>query len=730
MTRQKGHDVRSTSTDTAEDRGPHRRDPRRGRARSGARAAIAAAALVAAVAVAVPGPVRGQQDTVPPDTAAQERPDTLRFHLRALEVEATRPTITGGGASGVELQLDSVPVPPSPTLSQVLEEMPLIRVRQNSRGQVQPSIRGMEEREIAVLVDGVPITLGWDNRTDLSVVPLTAARTVEMVRGLSSVLAGPNVLGGVVEVGITRGPVADSLGTPFRLQSAVDHTGSVNLAGEVRSLFRPGGGKLLVRAGGGYRESDGVELADGIRDRQPPGTGDLLLNSDLEYGNGFLAARWQAPGGAWLSLSTMGFRAERGVTPELHLLGSEEPAPRFWRIPEHWRSVTSVSGGTGWGETPWGRGDLEASVGLDVQHLEISSFDSFAYRDSVGGEVGDDRTVTLRLLGDHTLGAGTLRGALTLAETRHERTLQPGGSDAFEERWWSLGVETEQPLDPEATPGGGLYDPRITLGVSVDGSSYPETGDKPARDPIWGWGGRLSGTVRAADGLVDLHGGVSRKVRFPALRELFSGALGKFVPNPDLGPVTLKVGEVGATLHAEGLELQGIVFQQRLEGSIVRAVVEGGQFQRQNRGETRSTGLELVANGELGPVAVRGDLTLQDVSLRGDDGQELAERPEYQPELVAGLHATAPLVLGLRARGSVEYLGSQFGTDPRTGESVELDPSTYLEIGLERRLFDGKGALPPVRLAASVDNLTDEVIFDQLGLPRPGRTLRIQLEMR
>lgn len=700
------------------------------RGRTGAATVRLGLALsVAFAGLLLSDPAVAQQDTLPPDSVAAERPDTLRFELETLEVEATRPTVTGGGASGVELQLDSVPAPPSPSLSQVLDEMPLVRTRRNSRGQVQPSLRGMGEREVAVLVDGVPITLGWDNRTDLSVVPLTGARTVEMVRGLSSVLAGPNVLGGVVEVGITRGPVQDSLETPLRFQSGVDHTGALNLAGEARSLFRPGGGTLLVRAGGGYRTSDGVELARGVE--QPAGTGDLLLNSDLEHRNAFVAARWRAPGGAWLSLSSMGFRSERGVTPELHLLDSDEPTPRFWRVPDHWRSVSSLSGGTGWGETPWGEGDLEAAIGLDVQHQEIASFESFAYRDSVGGEIGDDRTATLRLLGDHTLGSGTLRGALTLAETRHEQTLQPGGTETFGERWWSLGVETDQPLDPGGPAGGAFHDPRITLGASVDGSSYPETGDKPERDAIWGWGARLSGQVRASDGLLDLHGGVSRKVRFPALRELFSGALGKFEPNPDLGPVTLKVGELGATLNLEGLELQGIVFQQRLEGSIVRAVVEDGRFQRQNRGETRSTGAELVANGRLGPVSVRADLTLQDVSLRDDDGDELTgEEPEYQPEIVAGLHGDAPLALGLRARASFEFLGAQFGTDPRTGASVELDPSAYLEVGLERRLFEARRALPPVRIAASVENLTDEVIFDQLGLPRPGRTLRVQLEMR
>lgn len=35
-----------------------------------------------------------------------------------------------------------------------------------------------------------------------------------------------------------------------------------------------------------------------------------------------------------------------------------------------------------------------------------------------------------------------------------------------------------------------------------------------------------------------------------------------------------------------------------------------------------------------------------------------------------------------------------------------------------------------IELAAGGDNLTDEVIYDQCGLPQPGRTFRVQLRLR
>ena len=151
------------------------------------------------------GGVSAQEpDSLPADSA--NFPTT--FLMEEITVEASRRLTAVGGASVIELRLDSLASTPIPTLEQALREMPLVRVRVNSRGEAQPSLRGATDRQIAVLVDGVPLTLGWDHRTDLSIIPLTAARSINLIRGLSSVLHGPNVLAGVVEIDVARGTVA------------------------------------------------------------------------------------------------------------------------------------------------------------------------------------------------------------------------------------------------------------------------------------------------------------------------------------------------------------------------------------------------------------------------------------------------------------------------------------------------------------------------------------------
>ena len=693
-------------------------------------------ALLVGAALAAPATA---QEAGPPDTIPEGVPDSVRYEMRGLTVEATRPTLTGGGATAIKMSMDSVDVVPSPTLDEVLRNMPLVRVRRNSRGQVQPSVRGMEERQIAVLVDGVPLTVGWDNRSDLSVIPMTAANEVDMVRGLSSVLAGPNALGGVIQIGISQGPFPDTLASPLDMRVALDHTGSFSLSGEVDHLLDTGGGKLWIKYGGGYRDRGDYAAPGGLGSRFPAGvTGDdRILNSDMQFGNGFASVRYQAGGGEWLSFSTAAYSTEQGVVPELHLVGSDQPAPRYWRYPNRWQSFSSLSAGTGWAETPLGEGDLEASLGFDRHHMEIDGYSGPSYADSVEGEVGNDRTMSARLLGDHTLGPGTLSGSFTWAETWHEQKLSTAPQDPqdYRQRLGSVGLEITEPLAPGLD--GWISNPRLTVGGSYDWASTPETGEYEPREGIDGWGFRASSEVTVAEGAAKLHGGVSRKVRFPALRELYSGALGKFEPNPDLGPLTLKVGEFGATVHAgRRLELQGTLFQQRLEGSIARVPIGDGLFQRQNVGERRATGVELVANYRRSGFVVRSGLTLQDVEIREDvdgDGElEISQdtRAEYQPELSGDLSVTTPEVAGFRARGQMQYIGSQFGANPQTEEFQELDPTAYLEAGLSRRIGGGFAGLPPLRVSAVVENVTDQLVWDQLGLPRPGRTLRMQVELR
>ncbi len=677
-----------------------------------------------------------------PHAIEAQRPDSLRsdileifpdsFRLDGIRVVAGRRLTVTGGVGVVEMRLDSLGSVPIPTLEQALREMPLVRVRQNSRGEAQPSLRGATDRHIAVLVDGVPLTLGWDRRTDLSIIPLTAARSIHLLRGLSSVLHGPNVLAGVVSIDVARGVERLEAPPPATLSAALDDNGGVILGGTVARSLESRGGQWLVQGGGGFRDRPGVSIPSS--DSGIPGDpallsadGDLRLNSDTRHADAFVSVRYQGDEGGWMSLTSSGFDVERGVPPEIH-----EADPRLWRYPDQKRVITAVSGGTGRKETGWGMGDIEASLGVDFGSFRIQQFDAPTYESVIEEEEGDDRTVTLRVLGAHSVGErGDLRAALTYGDISHTERLAGSGVRDFRQRLWSLGSEAEWRFDD--LPGWeSLGATHLNVGFSIDGADTPESGGIPPLGRIGDWGGRLGLSSLTGGGRLLLHGGVSRRARFPSLRELYSDALGRFVPNPDLEQEVLTGMELGLTLDLQGVDLQVVGFHQVLSDGIVRVGVQtpqGPRRQRVNREGIRSTGLEMVASGEWRVVQYSGDLTLQQ-AWQSEEDSSVETRPEYEPSVVGGFSVAMEAPGDFRLSGGYRFVGTQFCLSVDSPSMDRLTRTHRFELQL-RRIFalEGRSALANVDALVAVTNLTDHAIFDQCGLPQPGRTFRIQLRL-
>ncbi|MDX1674101.1 MAG: TonB-dependent receptor [Longimicrobiales bacterium] len=687
--------------------------------------------------LAAPSPVEGQvQDTLRQDTV---------YEIEPIAVRAVRPSATPGGVSAIQVRLDSVRFRPAPLLEHVLRELPLVQVRSNSRGEAQLALRGAEERQIAILLDGVPLTLGWDHRTDLSVIPLTAAQSIRIVRGLSSVLHGPNVLGGVVEVGL--GSVATPSVEPIRVAAGLDDTGGYNLGVASGTVLDLEDGRLLVRAGVGRRERDGFASPPDVEAAYPALAGEeLRVNSYLEHTDGFASVRYSDRGG-WISASTTAFRAERGVPPEL-----DDDAPRLWRYPELWRSVTVLTGGLEGLSNDLGMLDVEASLGVDLGSTTIHDFAMPASPSDPGTateaffatlnetEESDDRTVTARLRADQHLESGvTVSAAATFADVRHEEvittdltgtpTARPGD---YQQRLWSIGTEADVPFALDVGPFTGG---RVSGGLALDGMDTPRTGGTVAEGPSTSeWGGRLGLSASTTSGSLLLHTAVSRKGRFPALREMYSTALGRFEPNPGLRPEILTVLEAGFTSRFGRYDLQMVGFHQRLDNAIVRGAPpasSSAEFQRVNRDLIRSTGLEILAGYSVGRFALETEVTLQNVEVVEPGATGV--RAEYEPEIAGGVGGTVPLLAGIEAGAEVEYWGRQFCSTPDPGlESyVTLDPSTRADLQLARtfRLPDGPATFQRLGLELAVDNLADSAVYDQCGLPQPGRTLRLQIRL-
>jgi iron complex outermembrane recepter protein len=653
------------------------------------------------------------QSRPPPDSV---RAETV-LRLGEVRVHGTRALSTVGGTSAVEVSRDSMRLSAAPTLEEMLRDMPMLHVRTNSRGEAEVLSRGSESRQVALLVDGIPLTLTWDGRADVSVIPATAISELRFSRGLSSMLHGPNVLGGVVEASITGEHARPPRSVSF--VSGHDEAGGISGSGTATLPLDVSGGSLLLRGGASHRNTPGATLARGIVEPVPATRARLRLNTDARSTDAFAAARYRGASGAWLSATTSHSTGERGVAAELNAT-----APRFWRYPLVARTLAVVSGGSGFHDTPFGgTGDLEFSVGYDVGRTEIVAYRDRSYAERTAFEDGDDRTLTIRLLGDHSLGrSGDLRASLIVADIQHDEAV-PAGSYRYAQRLWSAGAETVWRVDGVAGP---LRDVRVSFGGAWDLADTRATGDKPGVPASDAWGARTGVSALLRDH-VGVHAGISRRARFPALREAFSGALDRFAPNPQLGPERLTAVEAGATAHFGRGQLQVVAFAHNLDDAIVRVALPDRRFMRVNENGSRSRGIELLSGWSSGGFSVGGDMTLQSARLITATGNGAMEN---QPAIFGSLHTRLRLPLDLGASLDGTFTGRQSCLSS-SGETVRLAAGTRVGGDIRRQwsLRRAGGLLARIEGRIAVDNATDTALYDQCGLPRPGRLASFQLRV-
>lgn len=642
--------------------------------------------------------------------------DTAVFRLSTVVIQATRPVARSGGASAIEVRLDALRLEPAPTLQHVLREMPFVQVRTNPRGESYFANRGsgFDAREVAVIVDGVPASLNFDDRADLSVLPIAGAQTLTLVRGLPSLLYGPNVLGGVVELGVASGASNDTAARGAELSASVDQTGARAASGTIVMPVRFERGSLATRAGIGYRRSDGFPLPNGVREPAPFAADTRRLNSDREQADAFVAGRLEGNGGMWSSFSSFAYSGRRATPAELDVA-----SPQLLRFPLLQRSFSVASVGTGERRSPFGgRGALQLGVGYDFGRTKLEGYTTRAYSALRNQEDNVDRNVNGRLIANQSIaGGGHLSGAFTYASVKRHESLTPGVISDYRQRLWSAASELGWRLPSIA----GLSAVRVTAGAAYDGSDTPETGGKPAVTALKTWGGRTGITAMSRGGNVLLHAGASRRVRFPALREMYSGTLTNVEPNPGLRPEVLVAMEGGATAQLGRAQVQAVAFHNDITDAIVRTTVNR-KVKRVNRDQTLASGLELLASLPIARTNLSADATAQTTMSR-DAAADREYQPEYQPKFAGGVRLSAPLPFATTLDLGARTVGSQYCVSATNGYD-RLAPSTRVNASVSRWWRSA------IEATIGFDNALDRTVFDQCGLPQPGRVVRVQFRVR
>lgn len=410
-------------------------------------------------------------------------------------------------------------------------------------------IRGLDNQRITLLYDGVPVYEPYFNSFNLKSIPSEAVETIKVVKGASSVLYGPNAMGGVIDV-VSKRPAGNYLS--FRGNYGSFKFGAAGLSGAYA------GNKFSFLGSAYFDRADEYQYHAGGEKKD-------RFNSDYQRYN--LAGKFYFYPVDQLELLTdvSYYNSTYGIPPAVAYSN-----PRYWDFKD-WDRFTIASGGTyaferggylkfrGYYNRYFNVLDAFTSAAMTSRQWE-STYKNRNYGFSAASALPQYHRQTFRL--SFNVNRDEVRTQEDLGKTWEQ----------YDHTLISTGLEDHLAINDQWTLVGGF---------SVDTLWKNRGRNKTTFNP-------LAGIKYSPEPDINLHFSVSQKSRFPSMKNLYSTSGG----NPDLRDERGTNVEWGASWEGP-LHLEGAVFYNRIKDLIEVVRLPSGYKTNYNVGKARLAGFEL-----------------------------------------------------------------------------------------------------------------------------------------
>ena len=666
-----------------------------------------------------------------------ERDAGRPFDLGAMEVSVTAET---SPLSPIATALSHLEIRNLHTtdLAQSIPYLPGVGVDHNlASGRMGIMIRGFDTRQVGLYMDGIPLYVPFDGFADISRFLTSDISEIEVAKGYSSPLMGPNGLGGAVNL-VTRQPekkldadAAIGTGSGNRLESRL-HLGS-----RWRHLFFQGGMDWLQTD---YFPISGRFTTNSM---QP---GYDRINSDrrdVRY-TGRLA--WTPRERDQYVLSYSNQKADYGVPPYSGT-DTQNNKPKYWRWPYWNKEFYYFNSSTSLGNTD----SIKFRAFYDRYWNNMTGFTDATYSKVASINPYDDHSMgtsadySTRRLIRHSMGASfflkddihkessaTYMGNSPLIQpwrAHHDRMVSIGFQDVI-----TLSSRMRATLGFSADLLDAIKAEDLRTTVTGSGkSSVTSYSIEPFSCPdpdclahVWAYNPLASLSYSLSE-MGSLFFSFAQKSHFPTLKDRYSYRYGRAIPNPILQPEHARNWNLGYShVFGRSTMFRADLFHSDVYDAIQNAIIPaeyenqcpsmpaGKCQQAVNIGKEVHQGVEFaVRSNPISRLMVDMNYSFLKWSISGPSNM-LGVHPIRAPKhkIVGVANVNLPLKILLLA--NFRYESGTITTND-SGAIVPASKFATADIGL----------IVPVRAGMSIQtgikNIFDRNYYYQEGFPEPGR---------
>lgn len=569
-------------------------------------------------------------------------------------------------------------------------------------------VRGFDIRQVPLYMDGIPVYVPYDGYVDLDRFLDYDVSEIQIAKGFTSPLYGPNAIGGAINL-ISKAPTKKlnlDLGTGYASGDQVN--GFINAG----TRFR----KFWVQGGFAWLSSNTFPLSDSFRPTALQPTFNRA-NAYQTDNKGRIRLAWTPNERDQYTFTYAKQTGEKGNPP---YAGTDPTVrARFWQWPKWDKESFYFIGNKALGEKSY----IRARFYYDKFNNLINAFDNANYNSqtlpsSFISPYDDDTYGTTTEFGTKIFGRQTVRLSLYFKDDTHREGNLGEPTRTFRDQSYSFGFQDTISLGSRTSAILGFSADHLEVlnaqnFVSGVVSPFP-------KNNVWAYNPQV-GLFHALTESAKLHFTFARKTRLPTIKDRYSYRMGQAVPNPDLREERSDNLEVGySQILGRRTFLETALFQSNVSNSTQRFFVQPNVFQLRNLGDARYLGGEFGVRTSI-TSAIQWTANYTYLSRRNQSAPSVIMLDTPRHKVYSA--ATYRFRNRFTAIADLLYEGGRWNSND-AGRVQRASRFATVGIGGTARLYR------QAEVQVGINNLFDRNYFLVDGYPEAGRNFFLNLRYR